>query len=108
VLGRAGMYPRYVPSGHLICVFKGTLFAVPFDPTNLAVHGHPAPMVADVSNDTGFGFARFDFSANGMLLYRRGRTQGAENRPLDGQHWPNGRSRNRTCRVLLSPRLPGR
>ena len=30
-----GAYARYVPSGHLVYVNKGTLFAVPFDPDRL-------------------------------------------------------------------------
>ena len=58
VLERAGLYPRYVPSGHLLYVRKGTLFAVPFDPVRLEVRGSPAVAVEDVSNDTNFGFAR--------------------------------------------------
>ena len=39
VLEHAGMYPRYVPSGHLIYVTKGKLFAVPFDTDRLDVRG---------------------------------------------------------------------
>jgi Protein kinase domain/WD40-like Beta Propeller Repeat len=76
VLERAGMHPRYVPSGHLTYVSKGTLYAVPFDPVRLEIHGRPAPVVEDVSNDTAFGFSRLDVSASGILLYRRGRTEG--------------------------------
>jgi len=85
ILERAGMYPRYVPGvpdGYLIYVTKGTLFAVPFDPDRLEIRGRPAPVVEDVSNDTAFGFARIDLSANGMLIYRKGRTEG-----LRTIHW---------------------
>jgi len=76
VLERTGFYPRYVPTGHVIYVTKGTLFAVSFDAVTLHARGQPAAMIEDVSNDTGFGFARFDVSAKGVLLYRRGRTEG--------------------------------
>jgi Tol biopolymer transport system component len=76
VLERGGMYPRYASSGHLIYVTRGTLFAVPFDPGRLQVLGHPTALIEDVSNDTNFGFARVDLSANGTLLYRKGRTEG--------------------------------
>jgi serine/threonine-protein kinase len=76
VVEHAGSYPRYVPSGHLIYVTKGTLFAVPFDPVGLKAHGRPAALVEGVSNDTAFGFARFALSTSGMLLYRKGRTEG--------------------------------
>jgi len=76
VLERAGMYPRYVPSGHLIYVTKGTLFAVPFDLARLEVLGRPTPVVEGVSNDTTFGFARLDLAVSGTLLYQKGRTEG--------------------------------
>jgi len=76
VLKRAGLYPRYVPSGHLMYVTKGTLFAMPFDLARLEVRGQPAALVEGISNDTTYGFSRLDVSASGMLLYRRGRTEG--------------------------------
>jgi len=82
VLERAGLYPRYVPSGHLLYVRKGTLFAVAFDPVRLEVRGSPAAAVEDVSNDTNYGFAQLDVSRNGILLYRKGRTEG-----LSTVHW---------------------
>src|SRR5262249_56580901 len=31
LIEHAGMYPRYLPSGHLLYVTHGTLFAAPFD-----------------------------------------------------------------------------
>jgi serine/threonine-protein kinase len=83
VLEHAGLSPRYLPSGHILYVRKGTLFAVPFDPVRLEVRGSPAVVVEDVSNDTNFGFARLDVSRNGMLLYRKGRTEGG----LSTVHW---------------------
>jgi serine/threonine-protein kinase len=88
VLERAGMSPRYVPSGHLIYATKGTLFAVPFDPVSLEIRGRPEALVEDVSSDTTYGFSRFDFSASGMLLYRRGRTEG-----LRTVHWMDSAGR---------------
>jgi serine/threonine-protein kinase len=89
VLERAGMYPRYAQSGHLIYVTKGTLFAVPFDLARLEVHGRPTALVEGISNDATFGFARLDLSISGMLLYRKGRTEG-----LRTLHWldSNGRT----------------
>ena len=76
VLERAGMHPQYVASGHLIYVTKGTLYAVPFDPVRLEVHGSSVAVLDDVSNDTAFGFSRVGVSASGILLYRTGRTEG--------------------------------
>jgi Tol biopolymer transport system component len=73
VLERAGMYPRYLPSGHLIYVTKGTLFTVPFDIDTREVRG-PATPLQDVASDTNFGFAQLDFSRSGALAYRTGGT----------------------------------
>jgi hypothetical protein len=41
LLDHAGMYPRYLPSGHLVYVTKGTLFASPFDLKRLQLTGEP-------------------------------------------------------------------
>ena len=74
-LQRGGTFGRYVPSsnsrdGHLIYVNRGTLFAVPFDPETLAVHGTPSPVLEQVSYSA--GDAQFDFSQKGTLVYRSG------------------------------------
>jgi len=44
-LVRGGTYGRYLPSGHLVYINRGTLFAVPFDVDSLAVRGTPAPVL---------------------------------------------------------------
>jgi serine/threonine-protein kinase len=82
VLEHVGMYPRYVASGHLIYVTKGTLFAVPFDAARIEVRGRPAPVVEDVASDSTFGFAKLDVAGTGMLLYSKGRNAG-----LRTIHW---------------------
>jgi serine/threonine-protein kinase len=96
ILERAGMYPRYVTSGHLMYVTKGTVFVVPFDPTRIEVRGRPAAWVEGISNDTTYGFSRLDFSASGMLLYRKGRTEG-----LTTIHWMD--HTGRTESVAIEP-----
>jgi serine/threonine-protein kinase len=70
-LVRGGTYGRYLPSGHLVYVNRGTLFAVPFDVDRLEVHGTPAP-VLDQIGDIGDGSAQLDFSQTGTLIYRSG------------------------------------
>jgi len=40
-LQRGGTFGRYLPSGHLVYINRGTLFAVPFDLDTLAVRGTP-------------------------------------------------------------------
>jgi Tol biopolymer transport system component len=79
---RGGTYGRYVPSanrreGHLIYVNRGTLFAVPFDLEALALRGTPSPVLEQVSYSSGLGYAQFDFSQKGTLVYRSGRGEGS-------------------------------
>jgi serine/threonine-protein kinase len=105
VLKQAGVYPRYLSSGHLIYVTKGTLFAVRFDLSTLEVHGRAVPLLEDVSNDTRYGFSRVAFSANGTLLYRRGRTTG-----LSSLYWMDTTGKTEPLYVVepalyLSPRI---
>jgi serine/threonine-protein kinase len=71
-LVRGGTFGRYLPSGHLIYVNRGTLFAVPFDVDRLEVHGTPAPVLDQISYDTTGGSAQLDFSRTGTLIYRSG------------------------------------
>ena len=75
-LQRGGTFGRYLPAsqgtGHLVYINKGTLFAVPFDPEKLEVRGTPSPVLEQVAYSTTFGFAQFDFSRNGTLVYRSG------------------------------------
>jgi serine/threonine-protein kinase len=48
-LQRGGTFGRYLPSGHLVYVNSGTLFAVPFDLDRLEVHGTPSPVLQDIA-----------------------------------------------------------
>jgi serine/threonine-protein kinase len=75
LLEHAGMYPRYLPSGHLVYVAKGMLFAVPFVPERLELRGNPIPL-QEVASDTAIGAGQIDFSASGVFVYRSGVTEG--------------------------------
>jgi len=72
VVRRGGTYGRYVPSGHVVYVNQGTLFAVPFDLERLEVSGSPAPVVQGVSWDVAQGGAQYSFSEDGRLAYVTG------------------------------------
>jgi len=72
VLEHAGMYCRYLPSGHLVFVKRGTLFAVPFDVERMEVHGSPSPLVEQLSYAPAAGWADFDVAGSGTLIYRSG------------------------------------
>jgi len=75
-LQRGGTYSRYLPSGHLVYINKGTLFAVPFDLDKLEVRGTPSPVLEEVASSTRYGSAQFDFSQGGTLVYRSGGAAG--------------------------------
>ena len=72
---RGGTFGRYLPSGHLIYVNRGTLFAVPFDMNRLEVRGTPSPVLNQVAY-TPNGSALLDFSQTGTLIYRSGEAGG--------------------------------
>jgi len=67
-----GAFARYVPSGHLVYINRGTLFAVPFDLGRLETTGNPAPVVQNVTSNVEEGAAQFTFAGNGLMAYVRG------------------------------------
>jgi serine/threonine-protein kinase len=75
-LMRGGTYGRYVGSGHLLYVSRGTLFAVPFDLGALEVRGAPTPVLNQVAYSSDKGDAGFEASQSGTLVYRAGGAQG--------------------------------
>ena len=72
VLHRGGYYGRYVPTGHLVYLHEGTLFAVPFDPDTLEVSGSAAPIVQGITASVSSGGAQFTFANDGTLAYVSG------------------------------------
>jgi len=69
---RGGAFGRYLPSGHLVYVDNGTLFAVPFDLVALELRGAPVPMLEQVAYVPTPGSAQLDVSQTGTLLYQSG------------------------------------
>jgi serine/threonine-protein kinase len=76
VAERAGMYVRYVESGHLVYATKGTLFAAPFNLDRLEMAAGATPVLQEVSTDNNIGTADIDFSRTGMIAYRSSRLSG--------------------------------
>ena len=72
VLVRGGTFGRYQSDGYLAYVNQGTLYAVKVEPSTLSVSGAPVPILDDVAYSPLFGYAQFDMSGTGMLVYRRG------------------------------------
>jgi serine/threonine-protein kinase len=73
---RGGFHARYLPSGHIVYMREGTLFAVPFDLQRLEVTGPPAPILEGVVSNLGAGSAQFSFSETGNLVYVAGSGEG--------------------------------
>ena len=67
VVVERGADARYVPTGHLVYALDGTLLAVPFDVTRLAVTGDAVPLVEDVAQLD--ATAHFAISNQGALVY---------------------------------------
>jgi len=78
ILIKGGTYGRYLASGHLLYVNQGTLYAAPFDVRSLSIVGAAVPVAEDVSYSPLFGYAQFDVSQTGTLVYRRS----GENSPV--------------------------
>jgi serine/threonine-protein kinase len=73
---RGGTYGRYLPSGHLLYLNRGTLFAVPFDLGALEVRGAPTPVLNQVAYNSNNGGAGFEASQTGTLVYESGGARG--------------------------------
>ena len=67
-----GTSPRYLPTGHLLYLNKGTLFAVPFDPDKLQTTGNAVSILDDVQFNETTGAANLSFSRDGVLVFRKG------------------------------------
>ena len=66
-----GTAPRFADTGHLLFQREGAIWAVPFDTDQLQIQGKPVPMLEGVEVNTN-GFARYDVSLDGSLLYKTG------------------------------------
>ena len=78
ILQRGGSFGRYVPSGHLVYVQDGTLFAAPFDYMALEVTGAGRPFIENIANSPITGAAQFAFAANGTAVYLPGQTSSTD------------------------------
>ena len=82
VVHRGGYHGRYLPSGHLVFIHLGTLFAAPFDLEKMELTGPPVPVVEGVWAFSGSAGAQFSFSDTGTLVYVAG--EGVLHSPI---HW---------------------
>jgi Tol biopolymer transport system component len=74
-LVEVGLDGRYLPTGHLVYVISGDLFAVPFDLASLSVTGEAVPIVEGIRRSTLIASpatAQFSYSATGSLAFLPG------------------------------------
>jgi serine/threonine-protein kinase len=66
-----GTNGRYLPTGHVVYLLRGTLLAVPFDPASLSIKAGPVPVVDGVLQAGGFVSlaTQFAVSFDGTLAY---------------------------------------
>ncbi len=69
VIHRGGYYGRYVPTGHVLFVNDGTVFALPFDVDRLESTGSQFPVLEGIEADATHGSAQFDVAETGLLSY---------------------------------------
>ncbi len=69
ILVRGGYHGRYLPSGHLLYIREGTLFAAPFDVQKLELTGEAVPIQDGVHASPRGGSAQFAYSQEGTLVY---------------------------------------
>jgi len=77
ILPQIGTDASYVPTGHVVYVSGGTLFAVPFDASRRQVTGGPVPVVEGIRRPRMVGFsagtAYYSASDTGSLMFVGGR-----------------------------------
>jgi serine/threonine-protein kinase len=73
-LHRGGYFGRYLPTGHVVYVHDGALFAVPFNAGRLETRGAPVPVLDDLAGSSNSGAGQLDFSRTGTLAYLAGKT----------------------------------
>ncbi len=97
----AGTAPAYAPTGHIVYVQNGTLFALPFDLATMTATGNPVAVLQGLLQ-TASGYPYYSFSNTGTLVYVSGSAiasrrlvwvgrNGVEEplvAPLQGYDWP--------------------
>jgi len=64
--------PQYVPTGHIVFVRSGALWAASFDAERLEITGPEVPIVDAVQQNGNIGGAAFTFSDDGFLVFLPG------------------------------------
>jgi Tol biopolymer transport system component len=106
VIVEGGSQALYLPSGYLVFIREGSLFAAPFDAHSMRLTASPVAVLDHVLSDPTNGIGHFAVSASGTLVYARGGTFSSNEASLA---WMD-RSGNETTipadpREIFTPRL---
>ena len=71
-------FARYLSSGHIVFVDRGTLFAIPFDLRRLETASALFPILEEVVYSPIAGGGQFDVSRNGTMMYLAGKSDAGE------------------------------
>ncbi len=66
---RGGYFARYSPTGHIVYMHEGTLFALPFDAKRLEATGSPVPVLEGVATFQLDGTAQYSFSLTSLTSF---------------------------------------
>jgi eukaryotic-like serine/threonine-protein kinase len=105
LLLKGGSFGRYVPTGHLLFVRAGTLFAVKFDASSLKVEGSPIPVLQQVATGAANGDARIAISPQGHLAYVPGTMSGIARELVVLDRKGNGERISQAIRPYADPDL---
>ena len=95
---------RYAPSGHVVFVRNGSIWAVPFDKESLIVTGEEVPIISGIETWADRGVSNFDFSNYGRLVYLPGEEVNASGRVLESDLvWLNRDGTRESIDVLRQP-----
>jgi eukaryotic-like serine/threonine-protein kinase len=86
VIVAKGADAHFFAPNHLLYMRAGNLMAVEFDAGKLETAGSPAVVVQDVLMQPATGFAQYDVSGNGTLIYVNGGKQAVENSLVLAEH----------------------
>ncbi|HWC99280.1 MAG TPA: protein kinase [Candidatus Sulfopaludibacter sp.] len=75
---RGGYFGRYLPSGHLLYVHGGSIYAVRFNLSRMETEGTPLSFIEGVSGYAAVAAGHFDFSADGKFFYSSGAAYSSE------------------------------
>jgi len=92
-LVEGGYRPQYSPTGHIVFVRGGDLWAVPFDVNRLETTGAEALVINGVQQEGGLGDAAYAFTDTGILAYVPGGDVDVDTRDLTNLVWVDRQGR---------------